>query len=212
MARPSLREKILKAGLHAMHAGGYAATGVQTVTSMAGVPKGSFYNHFPSKEALAIAALDVYFRDHRRLLEQLEGGSSEPPLVRLRGYFEAVTKLLERGGYTRGCMLGNFATETADHSPALRVSVARLLGDLSAAIARCLEEARNSGEIDHNTDVDALAEFVVNSWEGAIMRMKADKGARPLKLFQEILFTKLLPAHAGNVQPTHRNATSRGEK
>src|SRR5260221_74488 len=85
MARHSLREDIVEAALEQFHSHGYNAAGVKDITDRAGVPKGSFYNHFDSKEALAVVALERYAE--RRRLEDL-ADRSVAPLARLPGHFE----------------------------------------------------------------------------------------------------------------------------
>src|SRR5579859_3093885 len=77
MARHSLREEIVEAALEQFHAYGFNAAGVKDITDSAGVPKGSFYNHFDSKEALAVVALQRYAE--RRRLEDLADPSAAPP-------------------------------------------------------------------------------------------------------------------------------------
>jgi TetR/AcrR family transcriptional repressor of nem operon len=192
MPKQNSRDKILSAATRAIYTGGYHATSVDRITAAAGTPKGSFYNHFRSKEELAVAALDKYFSEHRRYLDELLLENTGRPLQRLRGYFAQVSKLLQEGEFTRGCMLGNLGLEVSDHSDLLRRHLAQLLAELTGAVERCLQLAQECGEISADEDVRALAEVTVNSWEGAILRMKVDKSARPLRLFQEFLFDKLL--------------------
>lgn len=60
MAKPHVREEILAAGLETLHNRGFNATSVQDITEAAGVPKGSFYNHFASKEELGSAFVAAY--------------------------------------------------------------------------------------------------------------------------------------------------------
>ena len=84
MARPSLREKIVEAALDRFHAQGFNACSVQDITEAAGAPKGSFYNHFKTKELLALAALDRYLAEsHVEIL--FEAGVA--PRERLRRHF-----------------------------------------------------------------------------------------------------------------------------
>src|ERR1700677_2300703 len=114
MARPSKREEIVEAALDQFHTHGFNATGVKDITDAARVPKGSFYNHFESKEALADVAL-VRYGESRRLAEL--GDRWAEPLARLRAHFEFLRSETERQyDYKRGCMFGNFGAEIADHS------------------------------------------------------------------------------------------------
>src|SRR5664279_700018 len=122
MARASshdVRERLLEAGVRIFSKSGFNGCSVQDITECAGVPKGSFYNHFDSKEALGAAALNHYWSDgacdRLQVLEQVD----LTPLSRLRAYFEQVVADLEKADYTCGCLIGNMAAELSDHSPVI---------------------------------------------------------------------------------------------
>src|SRR5215472_7794917 len=105
MARESKREGIVAAALDRFHADGYNATGVKDIIDAAGVPKGSFYNHFGSKESLATLVLERYLETRR--LAELADTSVDPP-ERLGDQFTFLRRENESRGLTRGCMLGDF--------------------------------------------------------------------------------------------------------
>ena len=89
MAKPNVRERLLDAGVETFHRRGFNGCGVQEITEAAGVPKGSFYNHFASKEALGAAVLDRYWQQRAdTTLRILEDGDVRPT-ERLRRYFAA---------------------------------------------------------------------------------------------------------------------------
>src|ERR1700730_11116871 len=117
MARPSLREKLASSAVETLHAKGFHGCSIQDITDAAGGPKGSFFNHFESKEALAIDALGRYLQSCRpdALLDQ-----TPPPLERLKNHFNSLTDRIEASNFERGCMLGNLAIETADAHPQMR--------------------------------------------------------------------------------------------
>src|SRR5471032_2421355 len=109
MAKPDVREKLLTAGLEALHRRGFNATGVQDITDAAKVPKGSFYNHFESKDALGVAVVERWGATTAERLKGLEG--SGKPLARLRAYFKAMNGLGPATRFQRGCLMGNFSAE-----------------------------------------------------------------------------------------------------
>ena len=125
------REKLLKAAIGLFHEFGYNGTSVQDIVSAAKIPKGSFYNHFRSKEELAIAASDVFYPYALEFL-RLENTSS--PVARLRKYLRLTLKEMQRYGYVRGCLIGNFASEITNATPALKKRVSELLAGASRAI------------------------------------------------------------------------------
>ncbi|OKI44729.1 TetR/AcrR family transcriptional regulator [Micromonospora sp. CB01531] len=110
MPKPSLREALLDAACEEFDARGYAATGVAAIATRAGAPKGSFYNHFASKEELALASLERY-GVNRRL--GMLGDRSKPPLQRIQAHLAYLRDDLARHSFGRGCLFGTFAAESA---------------------------------------------------------------------------------------------------
>src|ERR1700682_4759072 len=103
MPKPNLREEILSAGLETLHLRGFNATSVQDIAEAAGVPKGSFYNHFASKDDLGAAVVEKYAAKVGMLLPILQD-KTLAPLARLRRYFVALAEAA-RYPYAAGCLL-----------------------------------------------------------------------------------------------------------
>src|ERR1700741_4051549 len=118
MVRPNVRQKIVDAGLKVLIEKGFNGCGVQDITAAAGVPKGSFYNHFESKEALGAEVVDCYGRDQRGRAALAD--TSVPALQRLRTHCERLNETYAGEHFGRGCLLGNFSAELADQSPVIR--------------------------------------------------------------------------------------------
>src|SRR5258708_85080 len=123
MPRESLKEPILAAALKVLHQRGFNATGVQDITEAAGVPKGSFYNHFESKEALGIEALERYWQGASNSLKVLED-KEVAPVLRLKAYFHKLNVMARKFEYRPGCFIGNLGAEMSDQSPAFRKRLA----------------------------------------------------------------------------------------
>jgi TetR/AcrR family transcriptional regulator, transcriptional repressor for nem operon len=191
MARHSVREQIVAAGLDTLHRRGFNATSVQDITTAAGVPKGSFYNHFESKETLGAEAVLRYLEGSRARLAVLRD-TKLPPVSRLRAYFEDLGQSFERSRYSRGCLLGNFGAELSDQSPLIRERVARAFASWSEIIAKVIAEAQAAGAVSTHFPPETLAGFVINGWEGALLRAKVDKSRAPLDQFLAVTFTKAL--------------------
>ena len=190
MARgDSTEEKLLKGALNLFHEFGYNGTSVQDIVSAARVPKGSFYNYFKSKEALAIAASDVFYP---RALEFLELENSSSPLRRLRKYLRRTLTEMQRYGYVRGCLVGNFASEITNATPALKKRVAELLDEATRRIAVVVSQAQEAGEIDSGIPTMDLSRFILNSFYGAIFRSKTDRTERPMKLLERFALEPFL--------------------
>lgn len=188
MARSSLRDRILDAGLTVMFRKGYVGSGVRDIVAEAGAPQGSFTNHFRSKEAFAEAVLDRYFEHVQGLVDAALGDRTLPPRDRLRRYLDIITGRLEADGFARGCLIGDFSLEASSHSDRLRERLAAIFVAWRAPFAACIAEAQAAGQIAATFPPDDLAEFLLASWQGAILRMKVERSRAPLDRFKRIAF------------------------
>jgi len=191
MARASLREQILDAGLTVMFRKGFVGSGVRDIVAEASAPQGSFTNHFRSKELFAREVLDRYFEHVKALVAHALDDTSRSPRERLRRYLDDITGRLAADGFTRGCLIGDFSLEAAPVSAMLRDRLAAIFAEWRAPFAACIAEAQAAGEVDPAFDPDDLAEFLLASWEGAILRMKVERTAEPLERFKRIAFATI---------------------
>src|SRR5262245_19929890 len=188
MPRESHRDRILDAGLKVMFRQGYIGSGVRDIVAEAKAPQGSFTNHFRSKEAFAREVLDRYFDHVKGLVAQALGDSKLSPRARLKRYLDIITQRLEDDHFTRGCLIGDFSLEAAPQSEMLRERLAAIFAEWRAPFAACIGEAQAAGEIAKTFAPDDLAEFLLASWEGAILRMKVERGPQALERFKRIAF------------------------
>ena len=110
------------------------------------------------------------------------------PRQRLRRYLDIITQRLEADGFRRGCLIGDFSLEAAPQSEMLRERLAAVFVEWRTPFAACIAEAQASGEIASTFDPEDLADFLLSSWQGAILRMKVVRNADPLERFKTIAF------------------------
>lgn len=187
MAKPSHRERILQAGLKVMFRNGYVGASVRDIVAEAPAPQGSFTNHFRSKEAFAREVLDRYFADLQQLISQALDDTALTPRQRLRRYLDLITERLAADGFSRGCLIGDFSLEAAPQSELLRSRLASIFAQWRSPFAACIAEGQARGEIEATFSPEELAEFLLASWEGAILRMKVERSAEPLERFKRIV-------------------------
>jgi TetR/AcrR family transcriptional regulator, transcriptional repressor for nem operon len=192
MKHTDCREQLLNAGVAALHSKGFNGCGVQEITDAAGVPKGSFYNYFESKEAFSADVLEHYWEQGAQKNLAVLSDESIPALTRLRTYFSQRAEIHAAGHYERGCMIGNLATEVTGQSRLVRDRLAGLFAGWVRVVGNCLREAQQNGEIDSALDAMTLAGFLVNAWQGAVMRAKVERDSSPLDQFIEVVFSRLL--------------------
>jgi TetR/AcrR family transcriptional repressor of nem operon len=188
MSKPSLREDILKAGLKVMFQSGYQGATVRDICAAAGAPHGSFTNHFRSKEAFAQEVLDRYFANLQGYVREALDDKSLSARQRLQRYLDIISEVLAGAKWNRGCLIGDFSLETTSQSKLLRQRLEAIFREWRAPFASCIAEAQNAGEIDSTFDPMDLAEFLLASWEGAILRMKVERGPAALERFKKIIF------------------------
>jgi TetR/AcrR family transcriptional regulator, transcriptional repressor for nem operon len=196
MPRASVRDQLIESAVEVFHARGFNGCSVQDIVEAAGVPKGSFYNHFDSKEALGVEVVRAYtalvgaYVVEAGAADILSGNGT--PLERIRAYFEAVIEQNASCGVRKGCLLGNFATELAPHSSDIAKAVTDALDNWSAAVAQVLAQAQEAGELSKDADVDALARYLVDGYEGAAARAKLIGDRAPMDEFIRTTFDFLL--------------------
>jgi TetR/AcrR family transcriptional regulator, transcriptional repressor for nem operon len=192
MPKPSHREKLLDEGLRVVLSQGYAGASVRDIVRAAGVPQGSFTNHFTSKEAFAEEVLGRYFSLVRGNIGKTLRNDSLPPLRRLRAWLDVQIAFLKAAEFRTGCLIGNFSIEASDHSELIRERLEGMFKDINESIVYCLKAAAEAGELSASTGVRELASFLYSSWQGAILQSKVDQSVKPLQRFKKVLFNQLL--------------------
>jgi TetR/AcrR family transcriptional regulator, transcriptional repressor for nem operon len=189
---PEVRSRLLAQGLNLVHARGFAASGVKDITDAAGVPKGSFYASFPSKEGFAAAILDHHWSGiETRLLPILDDDG--PAQERIIRFFHALADEHEAGDFLLGCLIGNMSLELGGSSEPVRAELVRILDGWNEAITACVRSGQAKGG-DVRTDLDAgeLAAVLVESWEGAALRGKVTRSRTPYDRFEKVTVPALL--------------------
>jgi TetR/AcrR family transcriptional regulator, transcriptional repressor for nem operon len=188
VGKRSLRDDILQAGLRVMFQSGYRGASVRDICAAAGAPQGSFTNHFRSKEAFAGEVLDCYFDYLQGLVAQALKDETLRPRQRLKQYLDIVTGKLERDGWKIGCLIGDLSLEASSHSSRLRKRLDAIFQKWCIPFTSCIAAAQAAGEVDSQFDATELSEFLLASWEGAILRMKVERRPAALERFKTIVF------------------------
>lgn len=176
------RERILAAAQSLLELRGYSALGVAEICKRAGVPKGSFYYFFESKEALALAVLDEHWAAERRDWIRILNGDAEP-LQRLRLLFEATQARQQAGqdscGTVSGCMFGNLSLEMSNQAETVRGRLQEIFEEQVAMVESVITEAVERGEATV-TDTREAARSVVAQFEGQVLFAKLYNNASRL--------------------------------
>lgn len=188
------RERLLEAGAEAIAAKSFNACGLAEILAAAGVPKGSFYHYFASKEDFGIALIDRECAGHVEFLAPVLQDQSLTPLERLRSVFQKSRDEFAARGVGRHCLIPKLALETAQLSEPVHAAVKRAYEKWSALLATVVRDGQAAGEIDGAQDADRLAGMLVMLWEGATIRMQIDRSLQPVDDFLVFAFDSLLKA------------------
>lgn len=187
LARHNTRKAVLDAAMKLFIERGFNACSVQDITDAASVPKGSFYNHFKSKEILAAEILTEYGKGNtdRSILTNPD----IPALTRLKKHFAALNEYFSR--CNDGCLVGKFMAEVSDETPQLREGLLSVLNVWGEQISTAIVDGQAQGSIRKDLKADDLAAFLIDSYEGAILRMRVEKSPRALKFFVKVALSSI---------------------
>ena len=185
------KARLLEAGIAMLLERGYGGLSVQDLLDRTGVPKGSFYHHFESKEDMALQAVDAYTALGHALLDRCLEPGDRSARERIRFFFEELGGFYASQGYL-GCLLGALGQELSGASERFRRKIEECLASLAARIADCLEEARREGDLPADTDPRALADILLNTWEGAALRSRLLRSPAPLEAAVDFCFRSVV--------------------
>ncbi|MGW1916386.1 TetR/AcrR family transcriptional regulator [Streptomyces sp. NPDC002076] len=194
------KEKILTAAQSLIELRGYSALGVAEICKAAGVPKGSFYYFFESKEALALAVLDEHWQAQRNDWARALHNDAEP-LSRLRRLFQETEAELRAGqqscGTVSGCMFGNLTLELSNQTEPIRERLQQIFEAQVAMVEKVVAEALERGEVTVG-DTREAARSVVAQLEGQVLFAKLYNNTQHLDALWENCLS-LLSAHRPDV-------------
>jgi TetR/AcrR family transcriptional repressor of nem operon len=191
VAKSSNREKLLTEGLRVVHERGFGSS-VRDIVQAAGVPQGSFTNHFVSKEAFGLELVELYTASFNEAIAATLRNDALPPLHRLRQWFQDTLDYLKQDDMRRGCLYANMSAEAIEHSEPMRRRIARSFTENQESVAYCLRAAVKAGELAADLAVSDTAGFIVSSFEGAILIAKAQRNPEPIERFMRVLFSSVL--------------------
>jgi len=183
-ARDGTRARLVRAGIEAVLERGWAASGVDAVLRSAGVPKGSFYHYFPSKDNFGYAVLEGYQAFFLKRLDRCFG-SEASPARRLDAQFAAfLAESLDgmaRHGWQRGCLVGALGQELGGLHEGFRQRLLASLDEWGEVLARALAAAQARGEVRGGLDPALAARGFWTAWEGAVLRARLARDGAPLE-------------------------------
>lgn len=182
------RQTLINEGLKSIILKGYDGVGLGTILSAARVPKGSFYYFFDSKEDFVGAVLESYQAHYGQMREAIFGDQALSPLQRLQTYFEELERLHRQEEPLGGCLYGVLAQTASARGEGLRGQLAAVFETWEGQLQAVLAEAQAAGEVAADLDPREAAAFLIEAYEGALIRMKVDGGTAAFERFKRLAF------------------------
>ena len=189
MARPkrneNIREKLLDQGLKLFISQGYHGTGIKEVVDQIKVPKGSFYNYFESKEQFGAEVIRHYSKEVVSNMATWLNGSEDNALSALKQFFEQ--EMQRHQEVKAGCIIGNLGAELGGSSQLCQQAMLEGFKAMKQQFLRALKRGQNQGSIRDDISAEELADFLVNAYEGALVRMQVEQSIEPIRQLSTLL-------------------------
>ncbi|WP_372762667.1 TetR/AcrR family transcriptional regulator [Pseudoalteromonas sp.] len=183
---------LIRTGLETLTEFGFTATGLDTILKKAGVPKGSFYHYFSSKEAYGIALVQAYDEYFIAKLKRYLVHADAPPLERIVNFTQSAINGMQKYQFKRGCLVGNLNQELNHLSDEFKARLTQSYLHWQQLLQQCLELAKQQGTLANDVDCELMSEYFWIGWEGAVMRAKLMRSSKPLTLYTEMFLRALL--------------------
>jgi TetR/AcrR family transcriptional repressor of nem operon len=174
------RRSILDAAQRIMAHKGYSAVGLNEVLAEAGVPKGSFYHFFASKDAFGEAMLTSYFTDYVADMERILARPGEPAGERLMAYWHDWRQTQSLDECQGKCLAVKLGAEVADLSESMRLALKEGTDAIVSRIERTIAAGLEDGSVSIDSDPRTLAQVLYDLWLGASVMAKIHRSVAPL--------------------------------
>ncbi len=182
------KTRLLDTGMSLIRSESFSGIGINDVLKKSGVPRGSFYHYFKSKEAFGLEVAQYYHGLQIEGANQVLNDHTLTPIARLEAFFRGASEEFKTRNYADGCLMCNLSTELADTNDEFQKILQKHWAELSSEVAECLALIQ-LGDIGlgHLSNTEA-ADWLMNAWSGALVRMKAERSEAPLQLFEKTIF------------------------
>jgi TetR/AcrR family transcriptional regulator, transcriptional repressor for nem operon len=183
--RKPQRAALVQTGEEIFHTRGYTATGVREIASAAGLPQGSFTNHFRSKERFGAEVLDQYATRVHAMMNETLGDTALSPAERIFSYFDRIEGSFQDREWQVGCLIPDMAAEAPAHSEILRQRLVEIMSCSTDYFTTVL------AEIFPQEKAEDMAGAILAAWHGTVLRMKVERSGEPIARFRRFLRTIL---------------------
>ncbi len=186
---------ILEKGIELIRLNGYHNTGVRDILKACNMPKGSFYHCFESKEDFIIKAIHHF---DEIISEDTAKNFSDQKLSyfgRIKNHFQLHINWYIDHDFRVGCLLGNLSTEIGGTIDSVSTEIGKVYEKWAIGLATFIKEGQKAGEISDQMDAVDLANYLFDSFNGALGRMKVERSRKPLDRFLNVNLQLIKPVN-----------------
>lgn len=165
------KEQIIRQSAGLFNTKGYAGTSLSEIIERSNVRKGGIYNHFESKDEIALSAFDYMFAKLKHVLAEAMSGQSDP-LQKVLAICEVYIKLVEEDLLEGGCPILNTAVENDDGHPLLKQRAQQAMTELMTSLSEIIKDGIRHKQFRGEIDVEAASSVVIALIEGGVMLSK----------------------------------------
>lgn len=178
------KSDIILKGIELFRDRGYGNTGIQDILKACGIPKGSFYNFFDSKEAFALESISFYSQGSINYLKHLDEDTSLSSKEKIKRFFIITNDQFKQENCRLNCLLLSLTTEISDENSPFAVSISNNIDQMKAYITKWIVDGQEQGLIKSDFDALVITDFLYDGFHGAITRMKYQQNRSALDHFE----------------------------
>lgn len=187
-----VRELLIRSGIEMFTEKGYMTSDINGILKTVGIPKGSFYYYFKSKEQFGLEIMRHYDSYFSHLLDKYLSDPASPPLTRLVRFYQSAKSGMEKYDWQRGCLVGNLGQEVTNLPDGYGGVLNTIISGWQKKVEVCLLQAQALNDISASVDCRLMAVFFWMGWEGAVMQAKLARNGEPLDIFITIFINELI--------------------
>lgn len=185
------RRRLLHAGVEVLTEAGYSSIGIETILKREGIPKGSFYHYFDSKEAFGKAVIESYNQFFKKKLAKHLQSDEHKPLSGFHAFVADAMSGIEKYKFRRGCLIGNLGQELSTLPTSFGDQLTDVFTQWSYLLAEYLKAEQDKGNVDSSIDCTYHSKLFWIGWEGAILHTKLQKDVEPIRMFVDFYLSGL---------------------
>lgn len=164
---------------------GYHGTGIQEVLDAVGVPKGSFYNYFESKEHFGSEVIRRFAEGVFARMDEWLADPEDGAMSALHAFLEDEVRRHDEERI--GCLFGNLGAELGETSDRLQQALSEGLHGMDERFTQTIRLAQEQGTVRTDLSAEELGAFLLNYYEGALLRMKIEGTVEPIRQVRTLI-------------------------